>query len=271
VPVARSKKNIAVALPGGREASDDAAPGAGPPRSLADKAYALIKLAVIRCELEPGSAITEAQLASQHRVGRAAVRAALKRLCQERLVEVALRQRYRVAPITIRHVKELFEVRGLLEPAAARSAAGRIDSAHLRRLDELCQARYVVGDADSARAFLRLNTEFHSTIVRACGNDLLAETIVGVLEKIERVHHLAHLVRDRNEQAFHEHHDLVEALVSGDGERAYEITRSQIDSARQFAIDGLLSSPSLQMVNIAAGRLRLATPRKGANRRARSH
>lgn len=260
-----------MALPGGREASDDAAPGAGPPRSLADKAYALIKLAVIRCELEPGSAITEAQLASQHRVGRAAVRAALKRLCQERLVEVALRQRYRVAPITIRHVKELFEVRGLLEPAAARSAAGRIDSAHLRRLDELCQARYVVGDADSARAFLRLNTEFHSTIVRACGNDLLAETIVGVLEKIERVHHLAHLVRDRNEQAFHEHHDLVEALVSGDGERAYEITRSQIDSARQFAIDGLLSSPSLQMVNIAAGRLRLATPRKGANRRARSH
>ena len=45
------------------------------------------------------------------------------------------------------------------------------------------------------------NTEFHSTIVRACGNDLSAESIVGVLEKIERVHQLAHLLRDRNEQA----------------------------------------------------------------------
>ena len=248
---------------------DDVVPGAAP-RSLADKAYAVIKLAVIRCELEPGVAVTESQLATQYRVGRAAVRAALKRLCQERLVELALHQRYRVAPITIRHVNELFEIRALLEPAAARSAAGHIDSTRLRRLDELCQARYVVGDAESARAFLQLNTEFHSTIVRACGNDLLAETIVGVLEKIERVHHLAHLLRDRNEQAFHEHHDLVEALVSGDGERAYEITRSQIDSARQFAIDGLLSSPSLQMVNIAAARVRLSTPQKRPNRRART-
>jgi DNA-binding GntR family transcriptional regulator len=237
-------------------------------RSLADRAYAAIKLAVIRCELEPGQPITEARLAAQYRVGRAAVRAALKRLCQEKLVEVALRQRYIVAPITLRHVNELFELRALLEPAAARRAAGRIDAVRLRRLEELCQARYVVGDAESASAFLRLNTEFHATIVRASGNDLLAETVVGLLEKIERVHHLAHLLRDRNEQAFHEHHDLVEALVAGQGDRAYEITQSQIESARRFAIDGLLASPSVQMVNVAAGRLRLAPPAAPARRAA---
>jgi DNA-binding GntR family transcriptional regulator len=211
-----------------------------------------IKRAVIRCELQPGQSITEEQLAAHFHVGRAAVRAALKRLCQEKLVEVALRQRYRVTPITLRHVNELFELRGLLEPEAARRAAGRIDASHLRRLEELCRARYVVGDAESAREFLRLNTEFHSTVARACGNELLAETIVSVLEKIERVHHLAHLLRDRNEQAFHEHHDLVQALVDGDGDLAFEITASQIESARGFAIDGLLESPSVQMVNLAA-------------------
>src|SRR6185503_11725260 len=121
---------------------------------------------------------TEEQLAALYGVGRAAVRAALKRLCQEKLVEVALRQRYVIAPITLRHVNELFAVRALLEPAAARLAAGRIDVAHLRRLEELCQARYVVGDAESARAFLRLNTEFHSTVVRAAGNELLADTLI---------------------------------------------------------------------------------------------
>ena len=87
-------------------------------------------------------------------------------------------------------------------------------------------------------------------------NPRLADAVVSVLEKIERVHHMGHLLRDRNEQAFHEHHDLVEALVAGDGERAEEITRTQIDSARRFAIDGLLASPSVQMVNVAAGRLR---------------
>src|SRR4030081_2119071 len=71
-------------------------------RSLADQAYAAIKLAVIRCELEPGEGVTEEHLAAHYRVGRAAVRAALKRLCQEELVEVALRPCYSIAPVTPR-------------------------------------------------------------------------------------------------------------------------------------------------------------------------
>jgi DNA-binding GntR family transcriptional regulator len=230
-------------------------------QSLADRAYAAIKTAVIRCELEPGEPITEEQLAGQYRVGRAAVRAALKRLWQEKLVEVAPRQRYIVAPITLRHVNELFEMRGLLEPTAARLAAGRIDPAHLRRLEELSRARYIVGDADSARAFLNLNTEFHATVARASGNDLLADALVGLLEKVERVHHMGHLLRDRNEQAFHEHHDLVEALIAGDGELAHTITASQIDAARRFAIDALLDSPTIQMVNVVASRQRPVSAR----------
>jgi len=137
-------------------------------RPLVDQAYFAIKRSVIDCELAPGESITEEQLAQQYRVGRAAVRAALKRLTQEKLVDIGVRQRYTVTPLTLRHVNELFAVRALLEPHAARLAAGRIDAAHLRRLDELCQARYVVGDIFSARAFLRLNTEFHTTIARAC-------------------------------------------------------------------------------------------------------
>lgn len=222
--------------------------------ALVDRAYSAIKRSVIDCELEPGESITEQQLAAQYGVGRAAVRAALKRLTQEKLVDVGVRQRYSVTPLTLRHVNELFVVRALLEPEAARLAAGRINADHLRRLDELCQARYIVGDASSARAFLRLNTEFHTTIVRASGNELLAETLVGLFEKVERVHHLGHLLRDRNEQAFHEHHDLVEALVAGDSQRAFDITAQQIDAARRFAIGTLLASPNLQTVNAAPGR-----------------
>jgi DNA-binding GntR family transcriptional regulator len=224
-------------------------------RSLIDQAYTSIKRALIRCELQPGEPITEEQLAAKYGVGRAATRAALKRLCQEKLVELAARQRYVVAPITLRHVNELFELRALVEPAAARRAAGRIDPEHLRRLDQLCQARYVVGDAESARAFLSLNTDFHSTVARASGNDLLADTVVAVLEKIERVHHLGHLLRDRNQQAFHEHHELMDALVAGDGDRAYEVMVSQIEAARRFALEALLASPSIQSVNVAAGQL----------------
>jgi DNA-binding GntR family transcriptional regulator len=127
--------------------------------ALVDQAYSAIKRSVIDCELEPGESITEEQLAVQYGVGRAAVRAALKRLTQEKLVDVGVRQRYSVTPLTLRHVNELFAVRALLEPEAARLAAGRINAEHLRRLDELCQARYVVGDASSARISEIIQTE----------------------------------------------------------------------------------------------------------------
>jgi DNA-binding GntR family transcriptional regulator len=106
--------------------------------------------------------------------------------------------------------------------------------------------------------FLRLNTEFHTIVARASGNDVLADTLVGVLEKIERVHHLGHMLRDRNEQAFHEHSDLVDALAAGDGDRAYDIAREQIGAARRFAVEGLLNSPSVQSVNLGRAHSSLA-------------
>ena len=53
---------------------------------------------------------------------------------QRALQALTPRQRYVVTPLTLRHVNELFAVRALLEPHAARDAAGRIDAEHLRRL-----------------------------------------------------------------------------------------------------------------------------------------
>jgi DNA-binding GntR family transcriptional regulator len=220
-------------------------------RLLADTAYDSIKRDIVRCTLEPGQQVTEEELADRYGVGRAAVRAALKRLFQEQLIEIMTRQRYMIAPITLKHVGELFDVRLLLEPSAARRAAGRVDAARLRTLDELCRAQYQVGDRESAAAFLSVNTEFHVAVAEASGNTLQASMIRGLLDKVERVHHLGHLLHDRNQDAYHEHHELLEALLAGDGDRAEQIMIDQIVAARRFAIDAMLNSVSLSTVNVS--------------------
>jgi len=220
-------------------------------RLLADTAYELIKRDIVWCTLEPGQQITEEELAERYRVGRAAVRAALKRLYQEQLIEIMTRQRYMIAPITLKHVSELFDVRLLVEPPAARQAAGRVDGDRLRNLDELCQAQYRVGDRESAAAFLSVNTAFHVAVAEASGNALLASMIRGLLDKVERVHHMGHLLHDRNQDAYHEHHELLEALLAGDGKRAEQIMIDQILAAKRFAIDAMLSSASVSTVNVS--------------------
>uniref|UniRef100_A0A7C3APB4 GntR family transcriptional regulator n=1 Tax=Thermorudis sp. TaxID=1969470 RepID=A0A7C3APB4_9BACT len=218
---------------------------------LADTAYALIKRSIIRCDLEPGQPITEEQLGTRFGIGRAAARAAIKRLHQEQFIHRITRNRYVVAPITLKHVNELFELRLLLEPAAARLAAGKLDPETQRRLQELARARYQVGDRKSAEAFLRTNTEFHALIAQASGNSLLASVIRGMLDKVERVHHMSHLLRDRSAEAIHEHQELLDALVAGDADRAEQVMIQQILAAKQFVIEAMLASSSLQTVNVA--------------------
>jgi len=217
---------------------------------LADTAYKQIKRAIIRCELEPGLQVTEEYLAGRVGVSRAAVRPALKRLYQEQLIRLATPKRYVIAPITLKQARDLYELRLLLEPVVARLAAGRIEPEQVRRLGELCQAHYHVGDRASAEAFLQANTEFHVSIARASGNDLMAEVIAGLLDRAERLNHLSHQLHDRNAAASDEHHELVDALSVGDGERAERVMARQIQDARAFVLEALSSSPSVQAVNV---------------------
>lgn len=216
-----------------------------------DTAHCAIRQDIICCVLLPGSLLTEAQLANRYRCGRAAARSALSRLCQERLVSVVPRHGYRVAPITIKSVRDLFGVRMLLEPAAARLAAGNVSPGQLERLDALCRSSYALGDQDSVGRFLRANTEFHVTVARASGNQRLAEIMGGLLDEMERLFRLGLMIRDRNDEMFHEHHDLVEYLVVGDGARAEEVTADQIRAAEKMVMAALLSSPKLETINLS--------------------
>lgn len=224
--------------------------------SLAESAYHTIKRDIIRCILEPGANVTEAQLDARFKVGRAAVRTALKWLQQERLVHAVARKGYVIAPITIKSVRDIFGLRLLLEPPAARMAAGRVDGDQLKRLDELCQSGYRPEDKESAASFLRANTEFHVTIARASGNDRLAEIIAGLLDESERLFHLGLTMRDRNAEMYMEHRDLVDALISDDADRAERVAIEQIKNGQRMVIEALIASPRLQSINLTVSNIR---------------
>ncbi len=216
-------------------------------------AYEAIKRDIVRCELQPGSQVSETGLTGRYGVGRAAVRTALNRLFQERLVQPVPRQGYLIAPITFKHVRDLFAVRRLLEPEAARVAATRATQQQIDELADLARsARYRLGDAASAEEFLRRNTAFHVGIARVTGNERLAGIIAGLLDEMERLFHFGLMLRDRNDEMYHEHSDLVEALMSSDAERAARVVAEQIDAAQTMVTDALLSSDRVLGINLVA-------------------
>jgi DNA-binding GntR family transcriptional regulator len=95
------------------------------PESLADQAYAKIKASIVSCRLAPGERITERVLAERFGFGLSPIRKALLRLDSEGLVSTRPRSGYRVAPLTVEDVDNLFDAWSVLGSAIIRRAAER--------------------------------------------------------------------------------------------------------------------------------------------------
>src|ERR671927_1451486 len=187
--------------------------GAG---SLARRAYEALKQDILTCELAPGVQILEGELAARYGTSKTPVREALNRLGQEGLVQVLPRRGYLVAPITLRDVQEVFQLRLLLETAAAELAAEHITEEGLRQLKALVGMRYTYRDRASYARFLRANREFHVAVAEASGNRRMAQFVGKLLEDMERILHLGLDLRDSAEEMAAEHGELVDALLRGD-------------------------------------------------------
>jgi len=226
-------------------------------KPMSEVAFALIKRDIVRCGIAPGSRVTEGQLAERYGLGRAAVRAALSRLYQAGLVHAVSRQGYQIAPITIRDAQDLFGVRLLLEPAASRMAAERIDDRQLSDLEDLYRSATSLSETSANEAYLRTNTEFHVAVAWASGNQRLAELIATLLDDLERFFHLGFGLRHWREEAFRDHRELVEAIRSRDGGRAAAVSAGHIETSQQMVIEAVLRSPGLLSVNLAGAPYRV--------------
>ena len=110
--------------------------------NLNELAYRTIKEDIISCALQPGEAISEAVLVARYELSKAPIRSALVRLRQEGLVISRGRMGNIVSPVTLRDVQEIFQLRLVLEVATIKLAAGNVDPARIRELNNAVLAGY---------------------------------------------------------------------------------------------------------------------------------
>jgi DNA-binding GntR family transcriptional regulator len=211
-------------------------------------AHERLRRAIVRLELPPGTAVSEQQLSLGFGLSKAAVRAGLARLRAEGLVLAEPRRGHVVAPLTMRDVVEVYELRLLLEPRAANDAAGRVEPATLERLRATLAAPLDVTDSASIDAFLDANRAVHVTVAHASSNRRLAATVERLLDDSERAIGVAlrggaasHGLRVRGE-----HEALLGALAAGDGAEAEAVMRAAIDRFRGELLTTLAGSPAVQ-------------------------
>lgn len=97
-------------------------------------AYEQIRKAILLKKLLPGQRLTEQWLGENLKMSRTPVRAALKKLEEERLVEMIANRGAFVYKPDMKEIKDVFDVRILLESYAAKMSADHIEETDLEKL-----------------------------------------------------------------------------------------------------------------------------------------
>jgi DNA-binding GntR family transcriptional regulator len=200
---------------------------------LRDQVLNALRDAIIDGDYAAGERLTEDRLAADFGVSRNPVREALRVAETEGFVEILPRRGAVVASLDDTAITDLFAVRERLEPLAARLAAERADPAGVAALRGLLdQAREATEREDLVKV-AELNSALHVHILELSGNPRLTSIAKGLYLHVQWVFRLG--AARRAPHSWQEHIQLVEAIESGDPDRAEATARAHVDAAARAA------------------------------------
>lgn len=176
-----------------------------------------------------GQQLVEDRLAKEYGVSRIPVREALRTLNAEGFIEVRPYRGAFVATLTAQAAADLLEIRGALEPIAARRAARNRSDEQVGQMGEILE----LGAEAAARGDLQvlpdLNTQFHNVIWTAACNAELLTILNQIRNKIAWVYSVK--LRDRAIASWSEHTLILEAIGDRDDETAQIMMTAHIRAA----------------------------------------
>lgn len=191
---------------------------------------------ILSGRLAPGTRIVETQLARQFGVSQGPVREALRDLALFGFVVCSPFRSTFVRQISTADLLQSYPVRAALESIAAREAAAVIDDDTLAELEELIATMRRAAEANDQRAHVDADYEFHHTVIKAAGNDMLEHVWLSMrLATTTLVTHSMMQMTHRSMVEIGERHvTVLEALRSHDPVRAEKAMREHIEEPGQW-------------------------------------
>ena len=215
--------------------------------TLQDQAYSQLKDAILSLELRPGEPLLETEWAERLGMSRTPVREALRRLEHEGLVANDRRRGWFVYSLSLDDIRHIFDVKVVLGGMAARQAAERITEEQAARLRHALEDMASATEDHDLAAWYVADQSFHQVLFEAAGNARLPQIVKGLNDQLHRIHagHLA--LEGRMDRSLGEHHDIAEAVLSGDGQAAEEAMRTHLQDLRR-SVTNVLESPVFPLV-----------------------
>lgn len=198
--------------------------------SRAEDVYAQLKQDISAFKLVPGDRFTENEVSERLGVSRTPVRQALFRLQQEGHVEVLFRSGWRVLPFDFDRFDQLYDLRMVLETAAAHrlcETGSAVDRAMMDRLAAIWLVPAAARSSDTAQV-AAWDEAFHCTLVAAARNAEMARVHRDVTDRIRIIRRLDFTQQPRIEATYEEHAQILRAVQRRRGEQASMLLRAHI-------------------------------------------
>ena len=179
-------------------------------------------------QLKDGEKLDEASLAVRFQVSRTPVREALLQLVGSGLATQIPKRGCFVKAPSVREMVEMFEVMSELEGLCARLATRRMSEQQLTALKIANAGCEQAIKANNSDLYYDKNVEFHECIYSACGNTFLADETRSLRRRLQSFRRLQLRVRGRMSQSLGEHFDIIEAIETGDADKADLISRQHV-------------------------------------------
>jgi GntR family transcriptional regulator, rspAB operon transcriptional repressor len=195
-----------------------AVPGDG--RGAGERAYEVIRSAIVRGTLRPGTVLGEDELAAALGISRTPVRSALQTLLSEHLVESGPRRQILVRGISPDERREVLLLREALERVAVGEACAQMTIDEIDRLRLVLMRQKRAADADATEDFIDLDDQFHLGIAEGARLPTLVR-FLGQIRAMTRLMGLRAVTREgRFAAVLDEHERIVAALEARDAKAA---------------------------------------------------
>jgi DNA-binding GntR family transcriptional regulator len=209
--------------------------------SLQDKAYKLIKTAILKSEFKPGERLIDTQLANKLGVSRTPIRDVFKLLEKEGLITSNGSKGYFVAKLLKEDINEIFDIRILIETYALQNGNTEYIVNKLKKFKALIDE--AIDSEDFIRDMVDLDFKFHESIVNTCNNKMLINFYNSISLKMrifwqysyyndseyEKKEGTLNLVQQSNQE-------IINALESKDMKLIIELIKTHINNSRETAL-----------------------------------
>jgi DNA-binding GntR family transcriptional regulator len=210
-------------------------------QNLREQVLQHVRAEIISGQCAPGTMYSVPTLAVDLGISTTPVREALLELARSGLVEPVRNRGFKVLEPTLEELRDLFDMRELLELRAAEILA-RLPHKKLDGLRPLADAVRDAVQADDIHGYLETDRQFHHAFIAAAGNALLTDMAMALRDKMRLYGISSRAGRERQVASVPEHDQLIEFAMAGDVKSIKTLLKEHIRTWEQIFVDAIQNS-----------------------------